>query len=165
MAYEIHKDKHNTFGWSFSLPSRITSGSMDLEVAESVNLDGSINYTTINSDLTQKKKEKNIGFFYSHTPTDDMDASFNFTAEYRQDVAGVDGQDGVNLAFNYVKKLNTNCKFLWMKNPKCYEKDENGKEVLKANLYGDSRNNNSIALTHGLVYDMKTDMFVPIDKK
>ncbi len=43
-----------------------------------------------------------------------------------------------------------------------YEQDENGKEVLKANLYGDSRNNNSIALTHGLVYDMKTDMFVPI---
>jgi len=165
LAYEIHQDKHNTFGWSFSLPSRITSGSMDLEVAESVNLDGSINYTTINSDLKQKKKEKNLGFFYSHTPTDDMDASFNFTAEYRQDVAGVDGQDGVNLAFNYVKKLNTNCKFLWMKNPKCYEKDENGKEVLKANLYGDSRNNNSIALTHGLVYDMKTDMFVPIKNK
>jgi len=165
LAYEIHKDKHNTFGWSFSLPSRITSGSMDLEVAESVNLDGSINYTTINSDLTQKKKEKNIGFFYNHTPTDDMDASFNFTAEYRQDVAGVEGHDGVNLAFNYVKKLNTNCKFLWMKNPKCYEKDENGKEVLKANLYGDSRNNNSIALQHGLVYDMKTDMFVPINKK
>ena len=51
-----------------------------------------------------------------------------------------------------------------MKNPKCYEKDENGKEVLKANLYGDSRNNNSIALTHGLVYDLKTDKFIPIKK-
>jgi hypothetical protein len=47
-----------------------------------------------------------------------------------------------------------------MKNPKCYEKD--GK-TLKANLY-DSRNNNSIALTHGLVYDLKTDKFVPIEK-
>ena len=40
LAYEIHKDTHTTFGWSFSLPSHITSGSMDLEVAESVNLDG-----------------------------------------------------------------------------------------------------------------------------
>ena len=37
-------------------------------------------------------------------------------------------------------------------------------EVLKANLYGDSRNNNSIALTHGLVYDLKTDKFIPIKK-
>ena len=26
------------------------------------------------------------------------------------------------------------------------------------------RNNNSIALTHGLVYDLKTDKFVPIEK-
>ena len=51
-----------------------------------------------------------------------------------------------------------------MKNPKCYEKDKNGKMVLKANLYGDSRNNNSIALTHGLVYDLETDKFVSIEK-
>jgi len=46
-------------------------------------------------------------------------------------VADADGNDGVNLAFNYVKKLNTNCKFLWMKNPKCYEKNINGDGVLK----------------------------------
>ena len=165
LAYEVHKDKHNTFGWSFSLPSHITSGTMGLEVAESVNLDGTINYTDINSNLKQKIKEKNVGFFYNHTPENDMDATFNFTAEYREDIAGQDGSDGINLAFNYVKKLNTNCKFLWMKNPKCYEKDNNGKQVLKANLYGDSRNNNSIALTHGLVYDLKTDKFIPIKKK
>mgnify|MGYP001165313787 CR=1 FL=1 len=43
----------------------------------------------------------------------------------------VDDNDGVNLAFNYVKKLNTNCKFLWMKNPKCFEKNNNGDEILK----------------------------------
>ena len=65
LAYEIHKDTHTTFGWSFSLPSHITSGTMDLEVAESVNLDGTINYTDINSDLTQGTKEKNIGFYYN----------------------------------------------------------------------------------------------------
>ena len=44
-------------------------------------------------------------------------------------------------------------------------KNSNGKQVLKANLYGDSRNNNSIALTHGLVYDLETDKFVPIKNK
>ena len=45
--YEVHKDENNTLGWSFSLPSHITSGNMDLEVAESVNLDGTINYTNL----------------------------------------------------------------------------------------------------------------------
>ena len=45
-----------------------------------------LNYTDIKSDLTQSTKEKNLGFFYSKTPEHDLDATFNFTAEYRQDV-------------------------------------------------------------------------------
>jgi len=170
LAYEIHKDKHNTLGWSFSLPSHITSGTMDLEVAESVNLDGTINYTNITSDLTQSTKEKNIGFYLNHTPTHDTDASYNFTAEYRQDVAGQSGRDGINLAMNYTKKFWGSCKFLWMKNPKCYTKDENGKEVLTAESNALMFGNNNVdpATKLGLRYDMKTDMFVPInpeDKK
>ena len=165
LAYEMHKDENNTLGWSFSLPSHITSGNMNMEVAESVNLDGSINYTNITSDLTQKHKEKNIGFFFNHTPTHDTDASFNFTAEYRQDIAGVEGNDGMQMGMNYVKKFWGSCKFLWMKNPKCYEKDANGKEVLTAEMqklmYGSNKVDN--ATKHGLVYDMKTDMFVQIN--
>ena len=164
LAYEIHRDQYNSWGFSLSTPSHITNGTMNLTVPESRTLDGQVNYTNIESDMSSNTIEKDIGFFFSHTPKDDMDASFNFKAEYRQDIAGVNGQDGVNLAFNFVKKLNTNCKFLWMKNPRCYTKNSNGKEVLKANLYGDSRNNNSIALTHGLVYDLETDKFVPIEK-
>lgn len=157
LAYEIHKDTHTTFGWSFSLPSHITSGSMDLEVAESVNLDGTINYTNISSDLTQSKKEKNIGFFYSKAGADDLDASFNFTAEYRTDKSGVANNDGVEVGMNLVKKFAGNCKFLWMKNPKCFNKDGD----MKADLFGKSTGN---ATKHGLVYDLETDKFVPIKK-
>jgi hypothetical protein len=165
LAYEIHKDKHNTLGWSFSLPSHITSGTMDLEVAESVNLDGTINYDTIRSDLTQGTKEKNIGFYLNHTPEHDTDAAYNFTAEYRQDVAGQSGRDGVNLAMNYTKKFWGSCKFLWMKNPKCYTKDDNGKEVLTAESNALMFGNNNVdpATKLGLRYDLKTDMFVPIN--
>ncbi len=159
-AYEIHKDENNTLGWSFSLPSHITSGTMNMEVAESVNLDGSINYTEINSNLKQKHKEKNIGFFYNHTPSHDLDASWNFTAEYRQDISGVKGNDGFQLGFNYVKKFSLACGMLWMKNPKCYDEDGNKKDM--KTMFS---NNNDYNSQHGLVYDMKTDMFVPIKKK
>jgi len=162
LAYEIHKDKHTTFGWSFSLPSHVTSGSMDLEVAESVNLDGTINYTNFNSDLTQSTKEKNLGFFYSKTAEDDLDATFNFSAEYRQDVSGQDGKDGVNLAFNYVKKFNGACGFLFWKNPKCYNEDGTKKDM-KA-LYAAQGKEVDNATKHGLVYDLEKDMFVPIKK-
>jgi hypothetical protein len=138
---------------------------MDLEVAESVNLDGTINYETIRSDLTQSTKEKNIGFYLNHTPEHDTDAAYNFTAEYRQDVAGESGKDGINLAMNYTKKFWGSCKFLWMKNPKCYTKDDNGKEVLtaesKALMFGNNATDSATKL--GLRYDLKTDMFVPIN--
>lgn len=157
LAYEIHKDTHTTFGWSFSLPSHITSGTMDLEVAESVNLDGTINYTDINSDLTQGTKEKNIGFYYNKSGEEELDASFNFTAEYRTDKSGVANNDGVEMAVKMVKKFAGSCKFLWMKNPKCFDKDGN----MKSNLFSTSIDN---ATKHGLVYDLKTDKFIPIKK-
>ena len=157
LAYEIHKDTHTTFGWSFSLPSHITSGSMDLEVAESVNLDGTINYTNIKSDLAQGTKEKNIGFYYNKSGEEELDASFNFTAEYRTDKSGVANNDGVEMAVKMVKKFAGSCKFLWMKNPKCF--DKNGD--MKNNLFGTSIDN---ATKHGLVYDLKSDKFIPIKK-
>ena len=162
LAYEIHKDENNSWGFTLSTPSHITKGTMNLTVPESRTLDGTVNYTNINSEMSSNRIEKDIGFFYSHTPINDMDATFNFKAEYRQDISGVDGNNGVNLAFNYVKKLNTNCKFLWMKNPRCFEKNENGDEVLKANLY--PNNNQDNATKHGLVYNLETDKFVPIEK-
>ena len=161
LAYEIHKDTHTTFGWSFSLPSHITSGSMDLEVAESVNMDGTINYKNINSDLTQGTKEKNFGFFYNKTSDNDLDASFNFSAEYRQDIAGQDGMDGINLGLNYVKKFSGACGFLFWKNPKCYNEDGSKKDM-KA-LYAAQGKKEDSATALGLKYDLEKDMFVPIN--
>ncbi|WP_435163754.1 S8 family peptidase [Candidatus Pelagibacter bacterium nBUS_25] len=159
IAYEMHKDKHTTLGWSFSLPSHIISGTMDLEVAESVNLDGTINYTDISSNLKQTTKEKNLGFFYSKTPDHDLDATFNFTAEYRQDVAGQNGKDGVNLAMNYVKKFNGACGFFIWKNPKCYNADGSKKDMEAIYVNNDLDNTTK----HGFVYDLKTDKFIPIE--
>ena len=161
LAYEVHKDENNTFGWSFSLPSHITSGTMNMEVAESVNLDGTINYTTIDSNLKQKHKEKNVGFFYNHNPDNITDATFNFSAEYRQDISGVAGNDGVHVGMNYAKKFFGACKFLWKKNPKCYDKNGNLKPEIMALMNGTATQTID---RHGLVYDMKTDKFIQVEK-
>ena len=175
LAYEIHKDTHTTFGWSFSLPSHITSGSMDLEVAESVNLDGTINYKNIQSDLTQDTKEKNIGFFFNKTAEHDLDASFNFSAEYRQDVAGEEGKDGIQVGVNYMKKLTLACgipdtgiklldkKLGWAKNPKCVKEDGTMKDM--KSLYNAQGSNATNPEALGLKYDLETDKFVPINPK
>tara|TARA_B100000900_G_scaffold318888_1_gene278029 strand:- start:323 stop:766 length:444 start_codon:yes stop_codon:yes gene_type:complete len=145
---------------------------MDLEVAESVNLDGTINHKTITSDLTQSTKEKNIGFYFAKTPEHDLDSTFNFTAEYRQDVSGQEGKDGIALGFNFIKKLHLSCgipnigiklvdeKLEWAKNPKCFNEDGSAKDMKK--LYAIQNGTVNNAEKHGLVYDLETDMFVPI---
>ena len=64
---------------------------------------------------------------------------------------------GVEFGMNFVKKFAGNCKFLWMKNPKCFDKDGN----MKTNLFGNTVDYNA---KHGLVYDLETDKFIPIKK-
>ena len=108
---------------------------MNLSVPRAVTLNGDVINEDIRSDISTKTFERNVGFYYSQDPVNEMDAGIKFKAEYRQNIAGQDGKNGINLGLSYVKKLNTNCKFLWMKNPKCFEKDVDGKEVLKADLY------------------------------
>ena len=76
----------------------------------------------ISSSLAEGKQEVNYGIYYGKDKIGTMDSAFNLKAEYRQNIAGVEGNNGVTLGFNFVKKLHSNCKFLWMKNPKCFTK-------------------------------------------
>ena len=75
---------------------------MNLELAESVNLDGSIKYTNLKSDLKQGSKEQNFGFFYSLTPKKITDINLNFNLEYRENISGIEGKNGntANLEFS-----------------------------------------------------------------
>ena len=130
LAYDL-KDKNKKWGASISLPSTIDSGSMTLKVPTARTVDGDVISSNINSNLVGGKQEVNYGIYYGKDKLGEMDSGWNFKAELRQNIAGVNGNDGVNVGFNYVKKLHTNCKFLWMKNPKCFEKDSNGKLVMK----------------------------------
>ena len=62
---------------------------------------------------------------------------------------------------NYVKKFNGACGFFIWKNPKCYNADGSKKDM-KA-LYANQGTEDQLT-KHGLVYDLETDMFVPIKK-
>jgi subtilisin family serine protease len=124
------KDNNKKWGASISLPSKITSGNMHLSVPETRTIDGQVIHTDINSNLAGGKQEVNYGIYYGKDKLGEINSGFNFKAEYRHNIAGVDGINGINIGFNYIKKLNTNCKFLWKKNPKCYKKNFDGKLVL-----------------------------------
>ena len=155
LAYKINKDINNSYGWSISIPNYISKGQINLELAESINLDGSINYKTIKSDLSSDIKEKNFGFFYNKKGKDIFDPSVKLVAEYRQDISGQKDNNGTNVNLIFSKKVNFSCKFLWFRNPKCF--DENGE--LKSNIFGNNPPNQ-----HGLVYNLKTDKFEPFNQ-
>ena len=131
---------------------------MNLKVPESRTLDGIVNYADINSDMSANTYEKDIGFYFTHIPINDLGTSFGFSAEYRLNISGQSKNNGVNLGISYGKKLKTNCKFLWMKNPKCFDEDTG---QLRTDLY--NKNTNSVTAL-GLVYDLITDKFIPVKK-
>ena len=80
----------------------------------------------------------------------------DFLAEYREDITGIEGKNGITFGFNYIKKLNTNCKFLWMKNPKCYNED--GSKKTYAQLYNGNKSTDiKTALTLALINKASTD--------
>ena len=119
LAYKLNKDKSTIYGWSLSFPSHITSGKMDLEVAKSVNLDGTINFLNTERDLSQAVRERNFGFFYSHVRERDVDSNFNFNIEYRQNISGIYNNDDINLELNYTKEFNSACGFFVWNKPEC----------------------------------------------
>ena len=146
LGYDYKLD-NKKWGATISMPSKIKSGTMHLDVPSARTIDGDVINTDISSNLAGGKQELNYGIYYGKEKLGEMDSAFNFKAEYRQNIAGVDGNNGVNIGFNYIKKLHTNCKFLWMKNPKCFTKDKNGKEVLKADIYDKNKTDKPVIAT------------------
>ena len=156
VGYEVHKDANTSFGFTASIPSHITKGSMNLKVPSARTLDGEVLYENINSDLSNSTYEKDFGFYYKISGAQDTDANFKFLAEYRKDITGIEGKNGIALGFNYIKKLNTNCKFLWMKNPKCYNED--GSKKTYAQLYNGNKSTDiKTALALALINKASTD--------
>ena len=156
VGYEVHKDANTSFGFTASIPSHITKGSMNLKVPSARTLDGEVLYENINSDLSNSTYEKDFGFYYKISGAQDTDASVKFLAEYREDITGMEGKNGITFGFNYIKKLNTNCKFLWMKNPKCYNED--GSKKTYAQLYNGNKSTDiKTALALALINKASTD--------
>ena len=146
LGYDV-ENKNKRWGAAISLPSTIQSGNLNLSVPEYRTLDGQVINKDISSSLADGKQEVNYGIYYGKDKIGTMDSAFNLKAEYRQNIAGVEGNNGVTLGFNFVKKLHTNCKFLWMKNPKCFTKDKNGKQVLKADIYNNKKTDTPVTAT------------------
>ena len=95
LGWEKQLSSNEKWGITYSLPNHITKGSANLNIPSATNLNGDIIYQDHRADMRQQTKEKNIGMYYSHQAENETDWQTTFSIEYRQNVAGVAGDDKV----------------------------------------------------------------------
>jgi hypothetical protein len=105
LGFERTIDDKSRWGVTYSLPSRITKGSANLNVPYATTLAGEVVYDNVRADLTQSTPEKNFGVYYNHNGETDLEWKTTFSLEYRQNVAGVAGDNKFVPALQVSKKF------------------------------------------------------------
>jgi subtilisin family serine protease len=109
LGWEQQLDEKSKWGITYSLPNRITKGGVNLNVPYATTLDGEIVYDNVRADLSSKTPEKDIGIFYSTQPNNELEWKTSFSLEYRQNAAGVAGDDKFVPAMQVSKKFYGAC--------------------------------------------------------
>ena len=117
LGWEQQLDETSKWGITYSLPNRITKGAVNLNVPYATTMDGEIVYDNVRADISSKTPEKDLGIYYSSQPTNELGWKTSFSLEYRQNVAGVAGDDKFVPAMQVSKKFYGACmSFFGMKN-------------------------------------------------
>jgi subtilisin family serine protease len=117
IGWERQLSSNEKWGITYSLPNHITKGSANLNIPTATNLYGDIIYQDHKADMKQKTKEQNFGVYYSHQAENETDWKTTFSLEYRQNVAGVGGDNKFVPAMQVSKKFWGACmSFFGMKN-------------------------------------------------
>ena len=109
IGWQQQLDEKSKWGITYSLPNRITKGGVNLNVPYATTLDGEIVYDKVRADLSSKTPEKDIGIFYSTQPDNELEWKTSFSLEYRQNVAGVAGDNKFVPAIQISKKFYGAC--------------------------------------------------------
>lgn len=126
-------DSATRWGITYSIPNRITKGGTNLNVPYATTLDGEVIYDNVRTDLSATTPEKDIGVYFSHNGEGETDWKTSFSIEYRQNVAGVAGDDKIAPSLQISKKFYGACMKLFgmmNKKPGC-EKVRLQKEIKK----------------------------------
>jgi len=116
-GFEHQIDTTSKWGVTYSIPNRIKNGGLNLHVPYATTFDGEIVYDDVRADLSAKTPERDIGIYYSSQPESDLEWKTSFSLEYRQNVAGVEGDNKFVPAMQVSKKFWGACmSFFGLKN-------------------------------------------------
>jgi hypothetical protein len=95
LGYERSVTNIDKIGLTYSLPSYITKGSTTLSIPHMTTVDGEIIYQDVKTNLKTKTPERNLGLYYSVEKEQDTDWQLKYNVEYRTNIAGEDGKNGL----------------------------------------------------------------------
>jgi hypothetical protein len=132
LGFEKKVDEGTKWGITYSMPNRITKGSTNLRVPYATTIDGEVLYQDTSADMSAQTPETDVGFYFSKTGNNELEWTTSFNVEYRQNIAGVAGDDGVVTGFQASKKFWGACKKIFgMANNKPFCKKVRAEQKLK----------------------------------
>ena len=146
LGFEKKVDEATKWGVTYSIPNRITKGGANLNVPYATTLNGDVVYDNVKTDMSAKTPERDIGFYYSHQGEGETDWKTSFSFEYRQNVAGVDGDNKFVPSFNVSKRFYGACmKIFGMANNKPFCKKVRAEKKLAKLNKNKKKNKKAIA--------------------
>lgn len=111
LGYERSINENQKWGITVGMPNYISRGSANISVPYAATLDGDVVYDNIKANLKTRTPERNLGFYYTENGETDLDWNVRFNTEFRNNLAGEPGKNGVGFGITVEKRFWGSCGF------------------------------------------------------
>jgi hypothetical protein len=105
LGYENSIADNQRWGITVGSPNYISKGSATISVPYATTFDGEIIYDNVKANLKSQTPEKNLGLYYTDSGESETDWKLKYNAEYRNNVAGQPGKNGVEFGVQVERKF------------------------------------------------------------
>ena len=111
LGYERSLNDNQKWGITVGMPNYINRGSANISVPYAATLDGDVVYDNVKVNLKTRTPERNLGFYYTEKGETDLDWNVRFNTEFRNNLAGEPGKNGIGFGITVEKRFWGSCGF------------------------------------------------------
>jgi subtilisin family serine protease len=109
LGFERSINENQKWGITVGMPNYISKGSANISVPYATTLDGDVVYDNVKANLKTRTPERNLGFYYTQNGETDLDWNVRFNTEFRNNLAGESGKNGVGFGITVEKRFWGSC--------------------------------------------------------
>jgi subtilisin family serine protease len=111
LGFERSINENQKWGITIGMPNYISKGSANISVPYATTLDGDVIYDNVKANLKTRTPERNLGFYYTENGETDLDWNVRFNTEFRNNLAGESGKNGIGFGITVEKRFWGSCGF------------------------------------------------------